>query len=791
MRHLILTCIFAMLISPLAVAYQLPHQDGPAGAEVYILTFEEPGALRYKGEIDGLKDTSLIFDGKTKNAAVNPDIKAYRDHLDTLLDSYTDQLAGSLGRSVQPLLRYNVRSTGMAVLLTAAEAQHISQMSGVIEVRKDVMYELDTDAGPQWIGADHIWDGSSVPGGAPTFGAGVVIGVLDTGVNMDHPSFSESPEDGHTYVNPYGDGVYLGDCTNGRAPDGPQYLCNNKLVGAWDFADPFGEADGPEDSNGHGSHTASTAGGNFMSGPFIDGGTGNTFDAMSMSGVARHANLITYDVCVATCPGASIQGAMDQAILDGVDVVNFSISGGLSPWNDNDRGKLDLFGNGTLVNASAGNLPAGDTDPTGDVGHRGPWIMTVANQSHNRVNSNPVSVVGVRGALIDMYGLLGVQNNFAGDLQAVAIYAGDVDAGNFEGCNAWPGGNEFSGAIALISRGSCNFSVKIDNAAAAGAVGVLVFNNASIIPIVMGGIESTTIPSLMLGQTDGEALRDHLGLNPGAMVLMEAVPEYALFDEFGSIINSSSLRGPNNFDVTKPDVGGPGTNIFAAYADNIGPAPQFAFLSGTSMSSPHSAGASALVMAVHPDWSPAEVKSAMMMTARTGLDEAGNPGNPDIDGSGTLDLEKAALSGLIMNETFDNMLAANPATGGDPATLNLPSMRSGDCNGTCTWTRTVCSALDAESLWTITAPPPNGYTVSPSTSGFLLAPSGMLQKTGFEDGEAGGSYCRTFSVLVEINDMSLVTAGEMVFDQITLTEGGAQSPTLKMTISFLPTGVVP
>jgi hypothetical protein len=783
MRTISLTGICMMLCAVSAFAYQAPGNSAPAGSEVYIVTFEEPGALRYDGGLANLPATSGILRSRTRNAGANPDVAAYRDHLDSVLDSYAGQMGAELGRGVEPMLRYSVRSTGMAVALTASEAQQLAGMPGIIDVRKDVTYELDTDAGPQWIGADKIWDGSSTPDAMPNFGGGVLVGVLDTGVNMDHPSFSDSPEDGHTYVNPLGSGNFIGAC------DGVTFVCNDKLIGAWDFADPFGEADGPEDSNGHGSHTASTAVGNFLTGPFIDGSTGNIFDAPSMSGVARHANLITYDVCVATCPGASIQGGIDQAIMDGVDILNFSISGGTSPWNDNDRGFLDLFGNGTLVNASAGNLPAGDTDPTGDVGHRGPWVMTVANQTHNRVNSNAVSAVGGPGNLQDMYGLLGVLDAFGGmDLTAVGIYAGNVDPGNFEGCTAWPGGNEFTGAIALVSRGSCNFSVKIDNAAAAGAVGVLVYNNQSLLPIVMGGIETTTIPSLMLGQANGEALRDYLTSNPGTMVMMSGTAIRSIMDEVGSFISSSSLRGPNNFDVTKPDVGGPGTNIFAAYADNIGPAPQFNFLSGTSMSSPHSAGSSALLKSIHPDWTPAEIKSALMMTARSGFNEAGDPANPDIEGSGTIDVSKAANAGVVMNENFDNFLAANPATGGDPATLNLASMRSGDCDGTCEWTRTVCSTLDVATSWSIGHQPAAGYSVSVNPDAFELTPSETILDGGFEDAGAAGS-CQTFNVSVTINDTQLVTDGVLIFDQIILSENGALSPDLKLTITFLPTGI--
>ncbi|HKJ18585.1 MAG TPA: PA domain-containing protein, partial [Xanthomonadales bacterium] len=446
-----------------------------------------------------------------------------------------------------------------------------------------------------------------------------------------------------------------------------------------------------------------------------------------------------------------------------------------------------MFNAGILVSASAGNNGPGAST----VGHRGPWIMTVANQTHNRLNKNDVSVNGGPAGLQDMWGQLGAENNFNGmDVNDEILWAGAIDAANFEGCNAWPGGNEFDGSIALISRGGCPFADKVTNAEAAGAVAVIVFNHLSDIPFSMGGIEAASIPSLMIGTGDGEALRDHIIANPGTMVTMEAASQYLFDDNLGSWANSGTSRGPNNFDVTKPDLGGPGTNIFAAYADNLGPPPQYAFLTGTSMSSPHAAGAAALVKAVHPDWSPAEIKSAMMMTSHSGLDEFGDPANPDIEGSGTIDLEKAALAGLIMDENFDNMLAANPATGGDPATLNLPSMRSGDCNGVCSWTRTVCSTLDVATNWTIITPSPGGWSMDvPGPNQIDLAPAGQLQATGFEDDEGATSSCVSFTVEATVTDPALVTANEWIFSQITLIDNTTGSPDLKMTVSIVPTGI--
>jgi len=624
------------------------------------------------------------------------------------------------------------------------------------------------------------------------------VGVLDTGVNMDHPSFSDTPEDGHTFVNPFGDGVFVGACTNGGAVDGVDFICNNKLVGAWDFVDTpiSAESDGPEDNHGHGSHTASTAAGNTISGPIpVSGGM---FPAPSISGVAPHANLITYDVCFEDCPGSAIAAAIDQALLDGVDILNFSISGGSSPWNDADRGFLDLTDNGTLVNASAGNTTATVPDPVGNVNHRGPWVNTVANQTHNRAAWNDVSAIGGPENLQNMYGQVGGANLFGGmDVTDVGVWAGNYgDGQNFDGCDTWTGqyAADFTDQIVLISRGTCNFSVKIDNAAAVGASAALIFNHLGEIPSAMGGIEATTIPSLMIGLTNGTELATYLTDFPGTMVTMEAATQRVVDDDIGNFINPGSLRGPNStFGVTKPDIGGPGTNILAAYSDVIGmPPPQpYAFLSGTSMSSPHAAGAAALLKSVHPDWSPAEIKSAMMMTAMQGFNEIGAPATPDIEGSGTIDLSKAARVGFVMDETFDNYLAANPAMGGDPATLNLPSLRANSCNGICEWTRTVCSALDVESSWEINPSTPNGFAVSVSADDFTLLAEGVLSKLGFEASDKADSECTTLTVIVTINDMALVTAGELIFDVISFTEHSALSPDLKWTVSFLPTGIAP
>jgi len=164
--------------------------------------------------------------------------------------------------------------------------------------------------------------------------------------------------------------------------------------------------------------------------------------------------------------------------------------------------------------------------------------------------------------------------------------------------------------------------------------------------------------------------------------------------------------------------------VLAAVADGVidsDGAVQAALYQGTSMSSPHTAGAGALLSAVFPDWTVAQVKSALMLTAeRDNLlkEDMETPADLFDFGAGRVDLEMAALTGLTMDETYDNMVAANPAEGGDMKTLNIPSLYDGLCVGECSWTRTFTSV--AEITATYTAVAPDWITVDPAS--FEIAP---------------------------------------------------------------------
>ena len=215
--------------------------------------------------------------------------------------------AQEIGRAIPTRHTFQTAINGFAAVLDDREAARVATLPGVNVVRRARVEHVLTDAGPQWIGATDLWSGA-VPGVAATKGEGVVIGIIDTGINHLHPSFAAVGQDGYVHTNPYGDGVFRGECN-----DFPG-LCNNKLIGAYYYLQAHGGTDpltppgdpNTKDTDGHGSHTASTAAGNVViDPPFLDvfgNDTGVTLG--TISGVAPHANIIAYKVCAPDCGAA-------------------------------------------------------------------------------------------------------------------------------------------------------------------------------------------------------------------------------------------------------------------------------------------------------------------------------------------------------------------------------------------------------------------------------------------------------------------------------------------------------
>ncbi len=729
-------------------------QTASSAIESYIVKFNEPGLLYYNGGVSGIRATAPEANGQRKLDASSAAAIQYRDHLKSVRAGYMNAILGAIGRVPEVEHDYDVMYNGLALKLSAADADKIRQLDFVQSIELGGEYELGTDSGPAFIGAPAVWDGTSTFGNMPTRGEGVVVGVIDSGANSDHPSFANDASCGFSAGSP-------------------------KLLSAKDCTQPSCVGGDPEDtstvSGGHGVHTASTAAGNALMAGILVNGVELPFN---ISGVAPCAAVRTYKACEMTCDGADLQAALQEAILDGVDVVNYSISGGTSPWNDFDRNFLDMVNADIYVAASAGNTRTATPDPVGAVNHRGPWVMTVANSSHDRIVAFDVDIAG---GPQDSGAIPGTGVGFP-DGATIDDVAVALSLGSELGCNNPDTTNPFApnsmdGQIALISRGACSFEEKVTNATEVGATGVIIYNNAPGLPIVMGGLEPTTIPAAMVSNPNGVAIRDFLIGTPAAQMTVTGPAVRITDPAFGDILNASSLRGPQEtFDVTKPDITGPGTNIFAAVGAVDG---EFGFLSGTSMSSPHLAGAGALVRAANPTWTPMEIKSAIQLTAsRDGFsDDSTTPWDADEVGNGRVDLNNAAISGLVMNETFANFLASNPASGGNPRTLNLPSMRRIDCPGQCAWTRTVRNTLASAQDWNVQIEAPAGVhlRVVPDTFSFT------------------GNTAETQEITIFATMLTTITAVEnIVFGRVNLVPAttsvrGANVPEASMTVAITGT----
>ena len=726
----------------------LPESD----TGIYIVQLTDPSISLYSGGISGLAPTSPQAIGVQRLDPSSAASQAYLAYLNGQQQKLVSAMQSTFGHSIEVVYNYQYTLNAVAVRITHDEALQAFNLSGVKTVYADKLNQLDTDMGPTLIGAPSIWNGDTI-GDVATKGEGIVVGMIDSGINHAHPSFAATGPDGYPIVNPYGDGVFHGDCTT------IMDFCNNKLIGAYDLYP--GGSGGPEDTDGHGSHTSSTAAGDAIDATFT---VGTTEFTRAISGVAPHANLVAYKVCNPSCPDSASVAAVNLAIgTDMVDVINYSISGVDNPWVDPvDQAFLDAFAAGIFVSASAGNAGPG----YGTVAHTGPWNSSVAASTHSRIIANTLDITAAGGNLSDIAAVPGDAVVISSDLNGPILYAGDVDPSNINACAAFPA-NSFDGMIGLAQRGACTFAQKITNLADAGATGVVIFNNVGGPPTTMGSVPATP-DSVMVTLDDGQAIVDLISGDPTAEVTIYEATQVIIDTAWQDIIAGFSSRGPSNFELLKPDYTAPGVNILAAYAASGDDPYQFAFLQGTSMSSPHSAGSAALMMALRPDWSVAEIRSAMDSTAdptpvkdSNGID----PADPFEMGSGRLALGNTGSAGLVLDETAGDYVAADPNTGGDPKTLNQPSMVNFNCVDSCSWTRSVTSVLPEEDTWvaTTTSDPNLFITVTPDQ--FTLAPGETVE-------------------LTISADTTSASAGDTLFGSVILTPEAAATTNLPVVVSL-------
>lgn len=732
----------------------------------YIVLLADPPVASYRGGITGLSATNPQVTGKAKLDLQSPATQAYLTYLERQQAQFLTAATKMLGRAAEPFYTYKYALNGMALTMSPAEAAKVAEISGVVQVLPDQAFELDTDAGPPWIGAPHIWDGTAT--GTETEGEGMIVGILDTGINFDHDSFADpGPIDGYDHQWSELGKDYLGVC----ATEVPTYTCNDKLIGAYTFVRDDGESYSPEDGAGHGSHTSSTAAGNVVTASIFPAYTYTTvLTEAVVSGVAPHAHIIMYDVCLdpgqGSCSTLDSAAAVDQAILDGVDVINFSIGGGNDPYADTvSLAFLGAADAGIVVSKSAGN--SGPETVAG----RSPWVMTVGASTHNRVYTFESALTTFTGGVTVPVSLPGRSVTGAYG-PAPVVYAGDV--GDPLCGTPFTAGTWTNGEIVICDRGSHALVDKASNVKAGGAGGVIIANTPADGRTTLFDI-AYALPGIQINITETLELMDWLSAGTNHMAAIAAsTPSKDMSASNGDMMGDFSSRGPNDtFDVLKPDVTAPGVAILAAVATTMAGSPsEFEFYQGTSMAAPHNAGAALLMKSLHPTWTPMQIKSALMMTAKDEgiVDYDGSTVTPIDYGAGRIQVDVAAQAGFVLDETKANFEAAEPASGGDPKTLNLASMQNTGCFDSCSWTREISSTLDTAAMWYASTDDP-AFTVDPAT--FTLP--------------AGGTQVVTITA-----DVSSKTVGEWVFATAMFTTTETGVPDAHMPIAVVPTkGVFP
>ena len=541
-------------------------------------------------------------------------VKSYRAQLSALRNDYKAWLRANVpGAKVTG--EFDIALNAVAVQLNGATLGQVSATSMVKAAQyQGLYYPNATDPDLPLISAPQAW---ALAGGSANAGAGVKVAIVDTGIDITHPCFSDAGYAAQSQL-------------------GNHSFTNNKVIAAKVFSNRTPQQGfSAEAIQEHGTHVAGTVACNVGTPAPVNGVT--TYD---MSGVAPRALLGNYNVFPGALTNArseDIMNALEAAYQDGFDVANMSLGGGSHGFQD-------------LLTVAVDNLDQANMVVAVAAGNSGPGLFTVESpgSAARALSAGASTVPSYVGAPVSAAGSTygAATGDFAtvsADLTAPLGAVAGTTNGLSTACAALPG--SLAGQIALISRGTCSFSTKIRNAQAAGALAVLVANNAFGDPIAMGsdGTPSQpTVPAYMVSMADGQALK---AVN-GASTTIGALLSY--FQTLNAdIMAGFSSQGPTDVDFrVKPDVVAPGVNVLSSIPHAFCAAPPcFAFFQGTSMATPHLAGSAAIVRQQHPAWEAAAVRSAIVNTAERGVLRSFSNGalqnNVNINGAGRENLFRA------------------------------------------------------------------------------------------------------------------------------------------------------
>ncbi|XP_051148002.1 subtilisin-like protease SBT1.4 [Andrographis paniculata] len=559
------------------------------------------------------------------------------------------------------LYTYDRAIRGFSARISAAQADALRRVPGVISVVPDELRHIHTTRTPDFLGLSDsfgLWPNSD-------YADDVIIGVLDTGIWPERPSFSDeglSPVPSH----------WKGSCVD--APGFPSTLCNRKIIGARAFylgyaasqGLPMAESDSslsPRDTEGHGTHTSSTAAGSRVVNASLFG-----FAAGEARGMAEKARIAVYKICwTLGCYDSDILAAMELAIHDGVNVISLSVgANGYAPPYDYDSIAVGAFSaaeHGIVVSCSAGNSGPSSYSAV----NIAPWILTVGASTLDR--EFPADAI------------LGDGNIYRG----VSLYSGEAlddklyplvyaaDCGSRYCYLGYLEPSKVAGKIVICDRGG---NARVEKGSAvhlAGGVGMILANLADSGEELLA--DAHFIPSTMVGEIAGDKIRAYVRTSSNPTATIRSRGTVVSKSPSSPRVASFSSRGPNyrTAEILKPDVIAPGVNILAGWTGYVGPTSldsddrevEFNIISGTSMSCPHVSGLAALLKQAHPEWSPAAIKSALMTTAYN-IDNNGNNltdlatgdvSNPFVHGSGHVDPNRATDPGLIYDIDTQNYVA--------------------------------------------------------------------------------------------------------------------------------------